>query len=473
MISAHIGVLGRARLWLLVVFVALLVGVLPSVAFGAVRYTSPTGGAPSAGQCTQAAPCNFVSALSGAGVADGDTVMVEPGTYPTIINSFETTLNVNVRGMGARPTDTVVSFLGQFFLRNSAATISNLSLNVKGVYGFGFLGTLADRLVVHSVGASLRACSIFAGVLRDSVCTSSGGIAAVFTQSYTEAPAAVSASLRNVTAYGAGGAYGLDVGATTSHPATINVTNSIIRSDTGVDVRAYDDQTPGATSTVVLDHSNFGSTQTAYPTDSVTSPGTGAGNQTAAPHFVNAGALDLHEAAGSPTIDAGTSSGVVPGELDADGNPRIVHGAPDIGAYEFSPSAPRNPVAAFSFSPSSATTGQTFSFDGRGSSDPNPGGSIRTYAWSFGDGASAFGPTARHAFSRARTYTVRLTVTDALGRSGSVSHKVTVNPRSGIVERAGAENQGNACRCSGETEMRSHKQSLLGRGQPHGEGPEG
>ncbi|NLX25725.1 MAG: PKD domain-containing protein [Lentisphaerae bacterium] len=58
------------------------------------------------------------------------------------------------------------------------------------------------------------------------------------------------------------------------------------------------------------------------------------GNITNAPVFVDALNGDYRLAAGSPCIDAG-SNGFVVGALDLAGNPRIVNGIVDMGAYEF------------------------------------------------------------------------------------------------------------------------------------------
>ncbi|MHA3703897.1 PKD domain-containing protein [Jatrophihabitans sp. YIM 134969] len=80
----------------------------------------------------------------------------------------------------------------------------------------------------------------------------------------------------------------------------------------------------------------------------------------------------------------------------------------------------RPPVAAFT----SSTSGLTASFDGSGSSDPD--GTVSSYAWSFGDGATANGVTASHPYAAAGTYTVTLTVTDDAGATATGTGQVTV-----------------------------------------------
>jgi hypothetical protein len=61
------------------------------------------------------------------------------------------------------------------------------------------------------------------------------------------------------------------------------------------------------------------------------SPG-GQGNVTNPPLFVSAS--DFHILDGSPSIDAGTNQPWMVDAYDLDGNPRIIHGAVDIGVYE-------------------------------------------------------------------------------------------------------------------------------------------
>jgi hypothetical protein len=92
------------------------------------------------------------------------------------------------------------------------------------------------------------------------------------------------------------------------------------------------------------------------------------------------------------------------------------------------PTPTPSPTASFTYSPSSPRTGQAVSFDGRGSSCsagpcfykwtddgcPSPCGDLGT------------GQTLTYTFTDIGTKFVRLTVTDALGRTATVEHNVTV-----------------------------------------------
>ncbi len=64
------------------------------------------------------------------------------------------------------------------------------------------------------------------------------------------------------------------------------------------------------------------------------------------------------------------------------------------------------------------------SFDGTGSTDPD--GTVSSYAWNFGDGATGSAATPVHAFVTAGTYPVQLTVTDNAGAAASTTRQVTV-----------------------------------------------
>jgi PKD repeat protein len=89
------------------------------------------------------------------------------------------------------------------------------------------------------------------------------------------------------------------------------------------------------------------------------------------------------------------------------------------------------PVATAAANPTSGIAPLTVSFDGTGSNDPD--GSIVSYAWTFGDGASAAGPTAGHTYSSAGSYAAKLTVTDNRGASSSTTVSITATTSSTLV----------------------------------------
>jgi PKD repeat protein len=74
--------------------------------------------------------------------------------------------------------------------------------------------------------------------------------------------------------------------------------------------------------------------------------------------------------------------------------------------------------------PYSGMIGQSITFDGSGSSDPD--GDTLTYAWDFGDGATGINEQPIHTYAAAGTYTVKLIVSDGQVQSDPVSTQVTV-----------------------------------------------
>jgi PKD repeat protein len=83
---------------------------------------------------------------------------------------------------------------------------------------------------------------------------------------------------------------------------------------------------------------------------------------------------------------------------------------------------PTNLAPSASFT--SSATHLAAAFDAAGSSDPD--GSIASYAWEFGNGATGTGSTAAHTYTAAGTYTVTLTVTDDDGATAQTTATVTV-----------------------------------------------
>lgn len=81
------------------------------------------------------------------------------------------------------------------------------------------------------------------------------------------------------------------------------------------------------------------------------------------------------------------------------------------------------PTAVIGGSPA-GQEGSAIAFSAAGSSDPD-GGAL-TYAWNFGDGASASGASASHAYADNGSYPVTLTVTDPQGLAHSASATAAV-----------------------------------------------
>ncbi len=78
------------------------------------------------------------------------------------------------------------------------------------------------------------------------------------------------------------------------------------------------------------------------------------------------------------------------------------------------------PEALFTYQPSDLEV----AFDASASVDTD--GSVASYAWQFGDGATGSGVTASHTYAEGGTYDVTLTVTDNEGATGSATVPVTV-----------------------------------------------
>ncbi|MEN3010169.1 MAG: CARDB domain-containing protein, partial [Candidatus Bipolaricaulaceae bacterium] len=88
------------------------------------------------------------------------------------------------------------------------------------------------------------------------------------------------------------------------------------------------------------------------------------------------------------------------------------------------PLANQPPVASFTFAPAEPLVNQWITFDATASRDPD--GTIVSYRWDFGDGATATGARVTKRYTAPGTYTVTLTVTDNQGASSSTSQRVTV-----------------------------------------------
>jgi hypothetical protein len=92
--------------------------------------------------------------------------------------------------------------------------------------------------------------------------------------------------------------------------------------------------------------------------------------------------------------------------------------------FQLDPTATFNGVrASFTATPTSQTPGTAVSFDASASTSPQP---PLSYDWDFGDGSTATGQLASHAYSAAGTYTVRLQVRDGNGDESEARQQVTI-----------------------------------------------
>jgi immune inhibitor A len=85
------------------------------------------------------------------------------------------------------------------------------------------------------------------------------------------------------------------------------------------------------------------------------------------------------------------------------------------------------PTAVASADPKTAAAGQTVTFSAAGSFDDVDAPDKLSYDWAFGDGTTASGAKATHAYAAKGTYEATLTVTDSAGLTGTATVSVTVS----------------------------------------------
>jgi hypothetical protein len=303
------------------------------------RYASPSG---SGAACTKQAPCSLEEAVSK--VKNGDEVIVEAGTYPvaTTIAAPPGSESFEVHGDpgGPMPTITTASTGPPITAFGPGVRLRYLRFVANGELGFGVVcpgkGSL-DQVEAMVTGKSSTAISMAEDCsVRDSLALATGNSSTALLASAVSGP--VVGHVRNVTAIASAPSetvavraseYGLVYGG----GYTLDAKNLIARAGT-VDLSTTSLGFEPASISVA--YSNFETTEKLSAIEE------GAGDQHTPPLFVDPGAGDYREAAGSPTIDAGTAEGI--GSLDPSGNARVIGAAPDIGAYEFVP--PQAPTAA-------------------------------------------------------------------------------------------------------------------------------
>jgi hypothetical protein len=328
--------------------VAALCLALPlSAAAATTRYASPTGGT---APCLETSPCSIENALSNAeGLEFGDTVLLAPGTYHPAGELKVERSFITVAGEPGKPKPLIEAAgeRGLFFQNTGTIHDVRIHSTTATIYALVLIGAESVIERVESTGEAFRGCSIGRVVMRDSVCSATpslGGGEGIEMFVAGSAPESFEASLSNVTAIG--GNVGIFVGANDHSTVILHGTNVIASGEETADVEG---SAVAATSAVAVDlsHSNFEAIAAeGAGAITITSP-SAAGNQTAAPVFVDEAGGDYREQATSPTRLAGDLAAVLPGELDLAGNPRTTNCAGtvgvDIGAFQYECPPPVDP----------------------------------------------------------------------------------------------------------------------------------
>lgn len=148
----------------------------PAAAQAAQRYADPGG---SGTACTQGSPCSLDTAVEDSSVADGDEVIVMPGTYSTA--DVLVTDAISLHGEAGQPRPTINVSSGNGLRVSDVATVSDLKIagTSVGIYAdLGSAGSTFERLEVSASSSFAIACSAVDGVtIRDSVCWAAGATA--------------------------------------------------------------------------------------------------------------------------------------------------------------------------------------------------------------------------------------------------------------------------------------------------------
>lgn len=147
------------------------------------------------------------------------------------------------------------------------------------------------------------------------------------------------------------------------------------------------------------------------------------------PSFVNAAGGDFHLNSGSLCANAGNNAAPGIAATDLDGQPRIMDGTVDMGAYEITGQAA--PVALFAASPLSGPAPLDVSFMDASF------GTVTAWEWDFGDGNSGTEQNPVHTYLEDGVYDVGMKVSGPTGSSTRTQNDYIVVVRTPPIADAG------------------------------------
>jgi hypothetical protein len=321
-----------------------LTAVAAPAASAATRYAAPDGA--SDGQClTEETACDINRAVEqpfGWPAPATTEVVILPGAYDLgTTENLYVPPGVDVHGKAGAEIPVITNSATSATVINVFNGNSRLAdVKVVKAGGSGGAFTLGDTTsVVERVQASTAvtgsvACSHIRGTIRDTSCLAQATNGLAIGQNQAGA-GTYSGTLRNVTAV-ARGTNSRALSYTANNQAGISLSfdaKNVIADGEALDVRVGS-TVAGSSSTLTLQNSNYSSVDGGGTVPGTVTPAGTNGNQTEAPAFVDVAGGDLHQAPGSPTIDAGIAD-ANNGTQDFDRAARTQGAGIDIGADEY------------------------------------------------------------------------------------------------------------------------------------------
>lgn len=332
---------------------------VPAAASATTRFAAPGGTAPDTACLSDTGPaCSIGTAAGGPDVTAADETVILPGRYSDadlngdanqpMDNSVRITAGKVHGETGERPVINVVSDIGSgAFVVGTGTTLSDLEVEAPNSSGvISMVGGVVERVIARTNRDGSVPCRVgvdSVGVLRDSFCFSGGQDSSAIGAAIFNNVGTHTIRLRNVTAVATQPDSDALFFEGRGQGTIINVdAKSIIARGDMRDVLAeglstFDPPLPntGATVSIVLDHSNYVTTDARTDTGGGTATITPAGSGTNQTSPVVFAADDYHQVfgSGSMTIDHGAVD-AFSGTTDIDGQSRTIGLAPDIGADE-------------------------------------------------------------------------------------------------------------------------------------------